>query len=380
MVCRRSRAARRDCLRNNDADVTWPQVATGGQARSRRRTASAPSVWGEMRAVDAGDVPAAGGGSTRGCRRGDRDHRRLPVRSGRRDVLEPGAAAGAAPGRAVGSAPAGLDVVPMGVQPGVSRDARGRARPVLRAVGPAGRHARPDRVWAYRQQLVFELGGLGFFVRRMAGSALLARADQVETWPQAPMGGFEFIEPTPSTTSWLDLASGEFSTPNIGSAVLLQPGDRVIGRLVPVEAGSMFESRPLGVPATVAQEWPRRRRGGRSSCGRPGRAGVAPGCSRPTVRESLVTDVLPWVWQLALLDPELLDSGDDPEELPTNETAARAVLDAAASSSSCSSILVPRPSSTRGHVLAQRCSSPPVDGAAGRRRPSRPRSFASSAT
>ena len=208
------------------------------------------------------------------------------------------------------------------------QDARGR---VLRAMELAGRHARPDRDWVCRQQLVFELGGLDFFVRRMAASTLLARADQVDTWPQARMGGFRFVASTPSTTTWEDLDSGEcVSMPNIGSSVLLQPGDLVIGRLVPVEAGLMFDSRPLHVPATVAKgvardplrwaELPR--------SARPSRGGG--GLLEPTVRESVVSDVPTWVWQLALLDPELLDPGDDPEELPTYETMARAVLDAAA--------------------------------------------------
>ena len=72
-------------------------------------------------------------------------------------------------------------------------------------------------------------------------------------WPLATMGGFEFMDSTPSSTSWFDLATGRtFSTPNIGSAVLFLPGDRVIGRLVPVADGRMFEGRPLCVPPSVA--------------------------------------------------------------------------------------------------------------------------------
>ena len=103
--------------------------------------------------------------------------------------------------------------------------------PSLDAERRAGLHARSDQVWAYRQLLLYDGGALRFFVRRVAGSALLARSDQVEAWPQATMGGFEFIGADPVSISWLDLAEREvFSTPNIGSAVLFLPGDRVIGR------------------------------------------------------------------------------------------------------------------------------------------------------
>ena len=189
--------------------------------------------------------------------------------------------------------------------------------PSLEAERRAGLHAPTDQVWAHRQFRLYDDGVLQFFVRQVAGSALLARADQVEAWPRATMGGFEFIEATPSTISWLDLAEREeFPTPNIGSAVLFLPGDRVIGRLVPTEGGPMFESRPLGVPRGVAQEVaeaPKRW----SELLRAARPGVGHGMLHdPRPRESLVTDVLPRVRQLAVPT-----SGLPPE------TAARAVLD-----------------------------------------------------
>ena len=94
--------------------------------------------------MDPRDVPAAGGGSARGRRRGARDHRRLPVRSRRQAVLERGAHRRAAPDRAVGSRPAGLGVVPLGVQPGGARDARGAPRSLPRCRTPC-RAARPER-------------------------------------------------------------------------------------------------------------------------------------------------------------------------------------------------------------------------------------------
>ncbi len=185
--------------------------------------------------------------------------------------------------------------------------------PSLDAERRAGLHAASDQLWAYRQLRLYDDGVLRFFVRRIAGSALLARSDQVEAWPRATMGGFEFIGADPVSISWLDLAEREvFSTPNIGSAVLFLPGDCVIGRLVPTEGGRMFESRPLGVPPGVAQEvaeaptrW--------SELLRAARPGGGHGLVHdPRPRESLVTDVLPPVWQLAV--PTLGLSQERPRE------------------------------------------------------------------
>ncbi len=191
--------------------------------------------------------------------------------------------------------------------------------PSLDAERRAGLHHDTDQVWAYRQLRLFDDGDLQFFVRRMAGSVLLARSDQVEAWPRATMGGFELIEADPVSIRWLDLAERkELSTPNIGSAVLLLPGDRVIGRLVPTEGGPMFESRPLGVPPAVAQavahapgRWSELLR-----AARPGRHGLL---HDPRPRESLVTDVLSTVWRLAI-----------PARGESQDADARTVLDSIA--------------------------------------------------
>ncbi len=180
-----------------------------------------------------------------------------------------------------------------------------------------GLHFDTDQVWVYRQLRLYDDGVLRFFVRRMAGSALLARADLVEAWTRATMGGFVFIEADPQSISWLDLAEGEmFSTPNIGSAALFLPGDQVIGRLVPTEGGRMFEARPLGVPPGVAQavaDAPARWRESLLSA-RPG--GTHGLLHDPRPRESLVTDVVPAVRQLVVPTVGL-----------PRKVAARAVLD-----------------------------------------------------
>ena len=67
------------------------------------------------------------------------------------------------------------------------------------------------------------------------------------------MGGFRLLGSQPATVTWEDLAVGEpVVTPNIGSACLVEPGECVIGRLVPIEGGAMFEGVPLVVPEAVA--------------------------------------------------------------------------------------------------------------------------------
>ncbi len=209
----------------------------------------------------------------------------------------------------------------------------------------AGLHFDTDQMWAYRQLRLYDDGVLRFFLRRMAGSALLARAGQVEAWPQAEMGGFELVEADPWSISWLDLAAREVvSTPNIGSAVLFLPGDRVIGRLVPTEGGRMFESRPLGVPRGLAQavaeepdRWSELLRAARPGDGLR---------HDPRPRESVVTDVLPTVWRLVV-----------PAYGLPQEKAARAVLDSAARSWPAPSVPA-RGAPTSSRVWLRRCSSP----------------------
>ena len=171
----------------------------------------------------------------------------------------------------------------------------------------AGRHSPYDQDWAYRQLQLYEHGVLRFCVRRVAGSQLLARADGVEKWCDASMGGFELVDAEMSRLLWRDLSTDdEVATPNIGSAALLRPGEHVIGRLASVANGQLFESRPLAVPQPVAygvagepDRWP-----DLLAAYRPG-AGV--GFTRdPRPRESLAADVLPHVWRglLPALPPE----------------------------------------------------------------------------
>jgi hypothetical protein len=122
---------------------------------------------------------------------------------------------------------------------------------------PPGEDARVkvlEHDWVYRQCLAYELGGLEHFVRHRAANSLVAGADRIREWMRAPMGGYRFAGRRPATTTWEDLETGEeIETANIGSAVLLVPGEHAIGRLVPIEGGRMFETVPLRVAEPVAR-------------------------------------------------------------------------------------------------------------------------------
>ncbi len=128
--------------------------------------------------------------------------------------------------------------------------------------GPAGMSQRDqeerrvriqDRDWIFRQVLLFEQGGLDHFLHEVAPADLLAGADRVEEWARAPIGAFRFLAGTAGMLRWRRLDSGEtVETIDIGSATLLRPGDCVIGRLVPIDEGAMFESAPLRVPEAAA--------------------------------------------------------------------------------------------------------------------------------
>ena len=107
--------------------------------------------------------------------------------------------------------------------------------------------------WVFRQSLLYELGGLGSYLRRVP-LHLFAGADRIGEWARAPMGGYRFVERGSAVTGWEDLASGDrIDTANIGSAAMLLVGECAIGRLVPIDSGRMFETVPLRVPEGVAR-------------------------------------------------------------------------------------------------------------------------------
>lgn len=107
-----------------------------------------------------------------------------------------------------------------------------------------------DRDWVYRQQLLYELGGLDFFVRRVASPSLVARADSIAEWGRAPMGGYQLVGSTADTVTWLDLASGEERlVPNVAAAASSCRASTSSDDLHPSKAESSsrpgrFSSRP----------------------------------------------------------------------------------------------------------------------------------------
>ncbi|GAB7004156.1 hypothetical protein JCM18899A_16280 [Nocardioides sp. AN3] len=115
--------------------------------------------------------------------------------------------------------------------------------------------------WVFRQCHLYELGGLTRFLGSGASPALVRRASHVREWAQTPMGGYRLLDRGSARTTFKDLAGGEqLETPNIGSAALVIPGECVIGRLVPITTGRIFESVPLPVPEDLARTVARRPR------------------------------------------------------------------------------------------------------------------------
>lgn len=183
-----------------------------------------------------------------------------------------------------------------------------------------------DRDWVYRQLFLYELGGLDSFVRRYASSALLSRAGSVREWCRAPMGGYRHVGSTPDLITWSELSTGALHhTPNIGSAVLFEPGECVIGRLVPDSDTELFESRPMMVPEELGREvaldpngWVDLLRAFRRDV--PDWEKVY----RPLYDPVLMSDVPAMIWQMALLP-----MGKQVAPLEEDWALSRAVLDSA---------------------------------------------------
>ena len=110
-----------------------------------------------------------------------------------------------------------------------------------------------DFDWVYRQSYLYDLGGLRAFLRTGATAGLLAGADRIADWEGARMASYRHVDEDRDRIIWDDLATLErVEVLNVGSAMAVIPGDCVIGRVVPIEGGAMFESEPLFVPEPVA--------------------------------------------------------------------------------------------------------------------------------
>ena len=110
-----------------------------------------------------------------------------------------------------------------------------------------------DRDWVYRQTFLYELGGLEAFLRHNASGDLIAGADRIWEWVRAPIRGLRLLGREPRHLLWEDPRTGEqLTTINIGAGLLVDDGECVIGRIVPIDDGLMFETAPLRVPEEVA--------------------------------------------------------------------------------------------------------------------------------
>ena len=110
-----------------------------------------------------------------------------------------------------------------------------------------------DRDWVYRQVFLYEIGGLAAFLAKNAAPDLLVAADDLQAWSHVPVDAYRLLGSTSLVVTWEHLGSGRVvETANLGAAAILAPGDHVIGRLVPIEDGEMFETAPLEVPPAVA--------------------------------------------------------------------------------------------------------------------------------
>lgn len=112
-----------------------------------------------------------------------------------------------------------------------------------------------DHDWVHRQLLVYEYGGLARFLHAWATPDLVAGADRIEEWVTAPIRALRLESREPALLTWTELATDEeLATPNLGAAVLEQPGDFALARVVPTECGPMFDGVPLGVAEETADQ------------------------------------------------------------------------------------------------------------------------------
>lgn len=110
-----------------------------------------------------------------------------------------------------------------------------------------------DRDWVYRQTFLYDLGGLEAFLRHNASGDLIAGADRIWEWVRAPMRGVRLRGREPRHLLWEDPRTGEqLTTINLGAGLLVDDGECVIGRIVPIDDGLMFETAPLRLPEEVA--------------------------------------------------------------------------------------------------------------------------------
>ncbi len=175
-----------------------------------------------------------------------------------------------------------------------------------------------DHDWVYRQLYLYELGGLARYVRTHATRDLLDGADHIHDWARAPMAALRLVARAPALVTWQRLDTGErLDLANIGSAAVVAPDEHVIGRLVPIESGRMFEGAPLVVPRVTAER----------VAADPSSWVDAVKASRSDIEtggfdDGLAHDVRDLIWQVVLQDP----TGELPTEAEIGAQLARRTL------------------------------------------------------
>jgi hypothetical protein len=111
-----------------------------------------------------------------------------------------------------------------------------------------------DHDWVYRQLVVWEYGGLRRFLATGATPDLVAGADRIDEWVDAPIRSLRLEHRGERRLHWTDLSTGaELAVPNLGAAVLEEPGEAALARVVPTEEGPMFDGVPLFVDDQTAR-------------------------------------------------------------------------------------------------------------------------------
>lgn len=181
-----------------------------------------------------------------------------------------------------------------------------------------------DHDWVFRQLHLYECGGLRYFLEGVAAPDLVSGADRIRDWATTPMGGFRLLGREARTVTWEDLALGEpVPTANIGAASLVVPGDCVIGRMVPIDAGAMFESAPLIVPEDVALQVAQDPRSWFDVLRSTPRGTASSGIHAAGDSSGLLSDVPTPLWLLALSEGGGLT---DLASVPTSDRLAKATL------------------------------------------------------
>lgn len=150
-----------------------------------------------------------------------------------------------------------------------------------------------------QQLCVYSEGGLRDFLDVCAEAGLLARADRVEEWAEAPLGVFRLQGRRGPALTLRDVVQGAATEVLDLGAFREQPSSVVLGRVVPISDPPyrLFDSRPVPLNEETAQEvaaalrghdrlgwlwaWPGRARQAGSRVASP--AGARP-CTPPTSR------------------------------------------------------------------------------------------------